>query len=308
MARLAIPSNRLARVFAEKAREESRHSYILPWTRGGLRRASSLDPIYSALNQHPQPQRLYNSVSRASYMEIAPIVSALNPVKRNKYKRTLDWLGCFLSGHQAWVVKRWVDDIITGLQPVDINRGIAGEIHRFIVRWDNAGKRRIHDRLAICQAMYQNADYLMSCIEPESRSEVLRELDQDLKAPGSLVSTHLCPNGVAGSLLGGEPNYDDYAEHPDALREYARDVLNQFQRRWRIHRNQQCREDFISYIFEHDKGYASILQDFPMWDLIATGAIDRPERIKRITFAEYQQYVGGTMEEFHQAYSPRSRA
>ncbi|MGR8930697.1 MAG: hypothetical protein ACU836_08660 [Gammaproteobacteria bacterium] len=75
--------NDLQREFATRAHDEV-IDYILPWTRGPLRRASSLDTIYEALGQVP-----------LDYDHVRSLIDHLQHAttqKYNKYQRTLTWL------------------------------------------------------------------------------------------------------------------------------------------------------------------------------------------------------------------------
>lgn len=83
-AQLAV-LNDLQREFATRARDETKgilvDGYILPWTRGPLRKASSLDPIYQAVGQ-----------ANLNYQNVRTLIGNLAPGKRQKYRRTLAWL------------------------------------------------------------------------------------------------------------------------------------------------------------------------------------------------------------------------
>lgn len=75
--------NDLQKEFAERAHKES-NGYILPWTRGPLRKASSLDPIYQALGQ-----------ANLNYQNVRTLISNLSRDKSEKYRKyrnTLNWL------------------------------------------------------------------------------------------------------------------------------------------------------------------------------------------------------------------------
>ncbi|MDH4239495.1 MAG: hypothetical protein OEW48_08025 [Phycisphaerae bacterium] len=75
--------NDLQKEFAERAHKES-NGYILPWTRGPLRKASSLDPIYQALGQ-----------VNLNYQSVRTLINNLRRDKSEKYRKyrnTLTWL------------------------------------------------------------------------------------------------------------------------------------------------------------------------------------------------------------------------
>jgi len=73
--------NDLQKEFSTRARTESRNHYILPWTRGWQRRASSLDPIYKQLG--------INNFTRQDYINLR---TAMPQAKRTLYQNTLTWL------------------------------------------------------------------------------------------------------------------------------------------------------------------------------------------------------------------------
>ena len=75
--------NDLQKEFAVLAHKES-NGYILPWTRGPLRKASSLDPIYQALGE-----------ANLNYQSVRTLINNLNLNKNEKYRKyrnTLKWL------------------------------------------------------------------------------------------------------------------------------------------------------------------------------------------------------------------------
>jgi len=74
-------TNDLQRKFSTLARTESGNHYILPWTRGWLRNASSLDPIYRQLG--------INNFTRQDYRNLR---TAMLQAKRTLYRNTLAWL------------------------------------------------------------------------------------------------------------------------------------------------------------------------------------------------------------------------
>jgi hypothetical protein len=72
--------NDLQREFAQRAHTE-RSGYILPWTRGGLRKSSSLDDIYTNLGQ-----------ANLNYQNLRQQVTNLSQDKKRRYNKTLIWL------------------------------------------------------------------------------------------------------------------------------------------------------------------------------------------------------------------------